>query len=73
MKMSQMKEDQKAHVCSISIDTDIARRLFDMGLSVGKTVVCTNIAALGSPIAYEFCGSKIAIRKKDADEIGVIL
>ena len=72
MRLSQLKENQTAVIAAVK-NNNLRRRLFDMGFVAGQEIKCTNIAALGSPIAYNIRGTKIALRKKDADLIGVIL
>lgn len=71
MRLSQMKENQNGIITIVKNKNNLQRRLFDMGFVTGQQIKCTNIAASGSPIAYNIRGSKIALRKKDADLIGV--
>ncbi len=73
MTMSDMKENQCATITDISRDFCLSRRLLDLGFMEGQTVLCTNIAAAGSPLAYELRGCKVALRKKDAGRIGVAM
>ncbi|MGN0521795.1 MAG: ferrous iron transport protein A [Eubacterium sp.] len=73
MRLSQMKENQTGVITAVKSNNKLQRRLFDMGFVSGQEIKCTNIAMSGSPIAYSIRGSKIALRKKDADFIGVIL
>lgn len=70
MKLSEMKENQQAIITDLNTKR-IQRRLFDLGFMTGQKITCTNIGLFGSPIAYSLCGCTIALRKKDADEIGV--
>ncbi|MCC8073893.1 MAG: ferrous iron transport protein A [Clostridiales bacterium] len=72
MKLSDLKENQHATIITIN-SSKIKRRLFDIGFVAGQRVECTNIGLGGTPIAYKICGSKIALRKKDADNIGVVM
>lgn len=67
-----MKVNQQATITALN-SKGIQRRLFDLGFMAGQKITCTNIGIFGSPIAYNLCGCTIALRKKDADEIGVIL
>jgi ferrous iron transport protein B len=73
MKLSQMKENQSGFIIDIDDDTGFNRRLFDMGFINGQNISCLNIGIFGTPIAYQIRGSKIALRKKDASRIGVVL
>lgn len=71
MTLSQMKENESGLITDINFCASAQRRFFDMGFISGQRVSCTNIGLSGSPIAYQIRGSKIALRKKDADRIGV--
>lgn len=73
MRLSQLKESQTATIKFVDDGCEFVRRFFDMGFIEGNKVKCTNIGISGSPIAYLVCGSKIALRKKDADWIKVIM
>lgn len=73
MKLSQMAENQSGVIDSINKGCNLSRRLFDIGFITGQKITCENICITGSPIAYTICGCKIALRKKDADMIGVIV
>lgn len=73
MTLSDMKENQIATITEIEDTGNLSRRLFDMGFISGQDIVCINIGAFGSPIAYNIRGCKVALRKKDAQMIGVIL
>lgn len=71
--LSDIKENQRATITEIPHDSSVTRRLLDMGFMPGQNIICTNIAVFGTPAAYELRGCKIALRKKDAERIGVIL
>lgn len=73
MTLSQMKENQTGIITSIDDSSDSGRRFFDMGFISGQNISCINIGLFGSPIAYQIRGCKIALRKNDADRIGVVV
>lgn len=73
MLLSNMKENQIATISKIDSKCTLSRRLFDLGFIEGQKITCTNIGLTGSPIAYNICGCKLALRKKDAAMIGVII
>lgn len=73
MTLYQMKENDVGKIAYIDDQCVFNRRLFDLGVIAGQKVVCVNRGLFGSPIAYEICGSKIALRKNDAKMIGVVL
>lgn len=47
----------------------IRRRLLDIGLVPGTTVLCVGKSPLGDPKAYAIRGKTIAIRRDDANKI----
>ena len=73
MKLSELKINQSAIIESVGINNQMARRLHELGFIKGQKIVCSNIGLFGSPIAFKLSGTKIALRKKDAQLIGVTL
>lgn len=73
MTLSQMKVNESGYIISIDNGSNFERRFSDMGFITGQKIRCTNIGLFGSPIAYQIRGSKVALRKRDADRIGVVL
>lgn len=73
MLLSLMKENETAVITDVDGDFALSRRLHDMGFAPGQKISCTDIGIFGSPIAYKIRGTKIALRKKDAAKIGVIM
>ncbi|MDE6864404.1 MAG: FeoA domain-containing protein [Eubacterium sp.] len=68
-----MKVNESGYIISIDNGSNFERRFLDMGFITGQKISCTNIGLFGSPIAYQIRGSKVALRKRDADRIGVVL
>jgi len=73
MTLSQMKENQVGKITHINTDSILLRRLFDMGFDTGQDITCMNVGMFGTPIAFNVRGTKVALRKNDADMIGVVL
>ncbi|MDD6728522.1 MAG: FeoA family protein [Eubacteriales bacterium] len=73
MLLSQIKQNETATIIGVDDGCTLKRRLCDMGFVSGQQICCTDIGFCGSPIAYTIRGSKIALRKKDASMIGVVL
>ena len=53
------------------IESPIAQRLSELGLTVGCTVECVLRSPLSDPAAYRIRGAVIAIRGKDCKNIQV--
>lgn len=73
MTLADMKENDRAIISHISNECEIKRRLFDMGFIKGNEISCVRRNPFGSPIAYCVEGSVIALRKTDAQKVGVVL
>ena len=73
MKLSEIKENEKCKIVNINNNCELKKRLSELGLYKGQTVECKNIGLNRSPIAYQICSSKLAIRKIDASKIEVNL
>lgn len=63
---------KSGYIKSININTDIKRRLLDMGFAAGELVTPVFKSPLGDPTAYGIMGSVVALRNEITDEIYVI-
>jgi len=73
MTLADMCENQNAIIVDINKECCIKRRLFDMGFIKGNEILCVRRNPFGSPIAYCVEGSIIALRKSDAEMVGVVI
>ena len=73
MTIADMKENERGIILYIRKDCEIKRRLFDMGFIKGNEISCVRRNPFGSPIAYNIEGSIVALRKPDAEKVGVAL
>ena len=69
MKLAELKVGGKAKVLSVDADTNIKRRLQDIGLINGTTVECLYKSPLGDPKAFLIRGAVIALRREDSSNI----
>lgn len=51
--------------------SEYKRKLLSMGLIPGSPFTITRVAPLGDPIEIKICGSRLSLRKKEADIISV--
>ena len=72
MKLNELKCGQKADVLNISNNSNIARRLLDMGMISGTKVECVLESPVKNPKAYFIRGAVIAIRNEDANCIEIL-
>lgn len=69
--LASLKKGQKARVASLP-SNGLCQRLMEMGLIIGATVELLHEAPFSKdPIALRVRGGVIALRRRDAQEIGV--
>lgn len=71
MNLCDVKLNQSVRILSINCKVSLKQRLQDLGLVKNTVISPIFIAPLGNPIAYEFRGNIIAIRKQDSKYIVV--
>ncbi|MDE5860050.1 MAG: ferrous iron transport protein A [Oscillospiraceae bacterium] len=64
-----MREGTSATVTRLMNDGSMRRRLQDMGLIEGTSVVCLQRSPSGDPIAYLIRGAVIALREEDSSKV----
>ncbi|MDR1914083.1 MAG: ferrous iron transport protein A [Clostridiales bacterium] len=69
MPLNRLQIGKKARVKRLLTVGGIRRRLQDIGLIEGTTVVCLHISPPGDPIAYWIRGAVIALRSNEAAQI----
>lgn len=69
--IAQLKENQTAVVKDIDISEGTRRRMMDIGLTKGVSVIHKGCAPLGDPILISVRGILLALRKNDAKRIFV--
>ena len=71
MKLSEINVGETAYVIQISKQSNIFRRLLDIGLIPGTKIECVLKSPMKNPKAYMIRGAVIAIRNEDADYIEI--
>ena len=71
MNLSSLKPGESATVERLTANTDMRRRLLDIGLVKGTRVECLGTAPGGDPSAYLIRGAVIAIRSEDGSMVVV--
>ena len=66
MNLLDLNIGELGKVIRINCDYNIKQRFLDLGLIPGTSISPIFSSALGDPIAYEFRGNIIAIRKEEA-------
>lgn len=73
MTLADMRENESAIISGISNECVVKRRLLDLGFIKGNEVRFERKNLFGSPIAFNIEGCVVAIRKHDAQKVGVVL
>lgn len=71
MNLTEVPINDFANVLSINCDNSLKKRLLDLGLVSNTRISPIFVSPFGDPIAYEFRGNIIAIRKNEAKNIVV--
>lgn len=73
MKLSEIKLDESALITSIEPTFNYARRLIELGFSVGTEVTPVIKGMSGHLTAYKVKNTVIALREETADMVNVLL
>ena len=65
-KLDQFKIGEKGVVTMVEGEGRIRRRLFDMGITPGATIVLKKKAPLGDPIEINVRGYELTLRENEA-------
>ena len=71
LPLSALGRDERAYITSVGGQSDMVRRLRELGFLPGTAVCCELVSPAGSPAAYRVRGALIALRKRDADMVVV--
>ncbi len=69
LRLTQLKEGDRAVVVELTLSNAMRRRLQDMGLIKGTVVECVGKSPLGDPAAFLIRGAVIALRSEDSDMV----
>lgn len=73
MTLADMRNNDCAIISNINSECEIKRRLLDLGFIKGNEVRFERKNLFGSPIAFNIEGCVVAIRRHDAEKVGVVL
>lgn len=71
MTLADIPVGGRADVVRVNGDTELRRRLLDMGLVKGTPVTVLRNAPLQDPVEIEVKGTRLALRRTDAAEVEV--
>jgi len=68
----KLKYHVSATVKSLACSGALRRRIIDMGITPGATIILRKKAPLGDPLEFNVRGYELSIRKSEAEKIVVI-
>lgn len=68
-KLSQLAVGECARVTSFEGGRNVDQRLMVMGLIPGVDIRLVQVAPFGDPIAVEFDGRRVSLRKQEAERV----
>lgn len=71
MRLCDINIGKTARVLTLGGNGSIVRRLRDMGMVEGTSVMPVMVSPLGDPRAYKLRGAVIALRRRDAAHVAV--
>ncbi|MGM9816677.1 MAG: ferrous iron transport protein B [Lepagella sp.] len=73
MKLSDLKNGDKAYIADIEASPICKTRMKDLGFLNGESVERLYASPLGTPIVYRIMGQQVSLRRSEAECIGVTL
>ncbi len=70
--LKEVKIGDTAVVSKIHGDGPVKRRIMDMGITKGTSIMVRKVAPLGDPMELSVRGYELSIRKADAEMIEVV-
>lgn len=71
--VNQLKPGEKGTVLRLGSSGALRRRIIDMGITPGASIIMRKTAPLGDPIEINIRGYELSIRKSEAQEIEVMV
>jgi Fe2+ transport system protein FeoA len=73
LTLREVNPGQRAVVVQVGGAGALRRRLIEMGIVPGETILVERVAPLGDPVAYRVKGYRLSLRRDDAAQILVTL
>lgn len=71
MTLRDLAEGERGIVTAVTADSEMRRRLFDLGIVDGTVIECCCKSPFGDPVAYWVRGTLIALRNEDAQAVAI--
>ena len=67
--LSELKVGESGVVAKINATGKLRRRIFDMGVTPGVSIVVKKVAPLGDPIEVAIRGYELSLRRDEASQV----
>ena len=67
--LSELKVGESGVVAKINATGKLRRRIFDMGVTPGVSIVVKKVAPLGDPIEVTIRGYELSLRRDEASQV----
>ena len=71
VNLRRMKRRESGTIAAVNADSDMGRRIRDMGLVPGTRITIQGLAPLYDPVALRVMGFTLTLRNSEADYIEV--
>ena len=73
IQLSELKPGEKGVVSKVIGDREVRRRLLDMGLTRGTEIIVVRRAPLGDPVEFLLKGYNLSLRKRESENVYVLV
>ena len=73
IQLSELKPGERGIISKVTGDRVLRRRLLDMGLTRGTEITVVRRAPLGDPIEFLLKGYNLSLRKKESENVYVLV
>jgi len=71
--LSELKPGEKGVISKVLGDSEVRRRLLDMGLTRGTEITVVRRAPLGDPVEFLLKGYNLSLRKRESENVYVLV
>jgi ferrous iron transport protein A len=71
MTLSQLQQSQRARICTLPENFDLAAKLIEQGFALKTELHLAHKAPFNGPLAFNLHGTKICLTSDIAQQIGV--
>jgi ferrous iron transport protein A len=70
---AELSVGESGRVARVTGNDEVSRRLLEMGITPGIQLRCLGAAPLGDPLEFELRGYRLSLRKREAEQIELMV